>query len=59
MSMINAKPIKILFCAYMKTQDKAFSLYVTTKQQDYEDKTNVTTSNKLMEDTLRFYQTRE
>jgi hypothetical protein len=50
--------INSLFSAYKTTKDKEFSLYITRKQQDHDDNSKVLTANTLMDDALKFYQTR-
>jgi hypothetical protein len=50
--------INSLFSSYKTTKDREFSLYITRKQQDHDDNTKVLTPNTLMEDALKFYQTR-
>ncbi len=50
--------INSLFSAYKTTKDKEFSLYITRKQQDHDDNSKVLTATNLMDDALKFYQTR-
>ena len=50
--------INSLFSSYKTTKDREFSSYITRKQQDHDDNTKVITPNTLMEDALKFYQTR-
>ena len=50
--------INSLFSAYKTTKDKEFSLYITRKQQDHDDNSKILTANTLMDDALKFYQTR-
>jgi hypothetical protein len=50
--------INSLFSSYKTTKDREFSLYITRKQQDHDDNTKVLEPNQLMEDALKFYQTR-
>ena len=50
--------INSLFASYKTTKDREFSLYITRKQQDHDDNTKVLSPNQLMEDALKFYQTR-
>jgi ABC-type transporter Mla subunit MlaD len=50
--------INSLFASYKTTKDREFTLYITRKQQDHDDNTKTTSPNVLMEDALKFYQTR-
>jgi hypothetical protein len=50
--------INSLFSSYKTTKDREFTLYITRKQQDHDDNTKTITPNILMEDALKFYQTR-
>ena len=50
--------INSLFSSYKTTKDREFTLYITRKQQDHDDNTKTLTPNTLMEDALKFYQTR-
>lgn len=47
-----------MFNAYKSTKDKEFSSYIVRKQQDHDDNSKVMTPNGLMEDALKFYQTK-
>lgn len=51
--------INSLFSAYKMTKDREFTMYVTRKQQDHDDNTKIMTANSLMEDALKFFQTRK
>jgi Ni,Fe-hydrogenase I large subunit len=50
--------INSLFLAYKTTKDKELTMYITRKQPDHDDNTRLLTSKELMEDALKFYQTR-
>ena len=50
--------INSLFNAYKSTKDKEFSSYIVRKQQDHDDNSKVLLPNGLMEDALKFYQTK-
>jgi hypothetical protein len=50
--------INSLFSAYKSTKDKEFSLYITRKQQDHDDNSKALVANQLMDDALKFFQTR-